>query len=250
MVGVKMVVGQASFMAAIAVSAWLVLQPATAQGFADGFEGEKLSEAWTIENPDQDGYRLEGGSLLIQANAVVTDAEIAGGSLTNLFTVDTDHPEGDWTMSVRFDADFQSVQESIVFGLLDSADKYVLADFHIGGDSNRGWAFNAELRKQSGRSQARFSHAIARLRCNICGKERTFKRFTSTIEMPIDAQIVKTGREYALNLRMGDAGGWKRVATVVLINPPVRPVLFARQRADTDGKSAFRIDHFRVDAAN
>ena len=95
-----------------------------------------------------------------------------------------------------------------------------------------------------------FFQAIAQLRCNICSKDQTFSKFTSTLAMPIDAQIKKSGKEYTLNVRMGgDEGTWRKIATVISINPPVRPVMFARQRAETKGQSAFRIDHFRIDAA-
>lgn len=250
MAGVNVTAGQASVLAAIAVSASLVMSPAAAQAFADEFDGDKLAEAWTVENPDQDSYSVDNGSLLVLANTVAEDVTITDGSPANLFTIDTRLPDGNWTMSVRFSADLKTARESLVFGLLDGADRYVLADIHTAGDSNRGWQLNAGIGKRSGKAQAAFTEPVALMRCNICGKTRTFEKFAATIAMPIDAQIVKSGREYTLNVRTGgDGGTWKTMATVISINPPVRPVLFVRQMAEADGESVFRIDRFRIDAA-
>ena len=159
---------------------------------------------------------IDNGSLLLLANTVTGDAAIADGSLPNLFTIDTRLPDGNWTMSIRFSADLKTARESLVFGLLDGADRYVLADIHAAGDSNRGWQLNAGIRKRSGKAQAAFIEPLALMRCNICGKARTFEKFAATVDMPIDVQIAKSGREYTLNVRTGgDGGTWKTIATVI-----------------------------------
>ena len=247
MARVQMTVGRTSALSAMAIVTWFSLQQASAQGFADDFTGEELAKAWTVINPDRGKFRVRDGSLLVQVGKV---AKSGDNALPNLFTIDTKLPDGNWIMSIRFSADFKTARESLVFGLWDSADKFVLADIHSGGDSDRGWQLNAEISKRSGKSQAKFTQAVAQLRCNICRKDQTFGKFASTLAMPIDAQIRKSGKEYTLNVRMGgDEGTWRKIATVISINPPVRPVMFARQRAETKGQSAFRIDHFRIDAA-
>ena len=224
-------------------------QPAAAQIFADGFDGESLSQAWEVVNPDQSAYKVEDGNLVLQAGHVVTDADIGAGAMPNLFAADTELPPGDWTMSIRFSVDFKTVRESLVFGLMGGADRYVLADIHTDGDGNRGWQLKAGISKRSGASRSRFSDKLAELLCNVCGKQRAFDRFAATLAMPIDAEIIKSGREYTLRVRQGsENGAWRRIATVVSINPPVRPVLTVRQRAETEGETTFRIDHFRIEA--
>lgn len=247
MARVQMTAGRSSVLSAMGLLAWFSLQPAFAEGFADDFTGEELAEAWTVINPDRGKFRVSGGSLLLQAGKVSDSGDKA---LPNLFTIDTKLPDGNWTMSIRFGADFKTARESLVFGLWDSADRFVLADIHSGGDSDRGWQLNAEISKRSGKSQAKFTQAIAQLRCNICRSDQTFGKFASTLAMPIDAQIKRSGKEYTLNVRMGgDDGRWRKIATVISIKPPGRPVMFVRQRAESEGQSAFRIDRFRIDAA-
>ena len=236
--------------AGLALSAGLTLGPAGAQPVADDFSGNDLAKHWQVVGAKADGFKVEGGNLLVLAGAFADDEVIAKGGLPNLFTLDTKLPTGDWTMSVRFNADLQTVRESLVFGLMDASDKYVLADIRTGGNGNSGWQLNAEIRKRSGASLRRFTEAIAWQRCNICGKDRTFERFAGSIAMPIDAQIVKTGRQYMLQVKLADADAWTKIATLVSINPPSRPVLFARQWEETDGETAFRIDHFRLEAKN
>lgn len=236
--------------ALIAVATGFVRQPVAAQIFADDFNGKDLAKEWKVINPNQNGYQVTDGNLLVLANTVTSDAEIGSSALSNLFTVNTKLPEGDWTMSIRFSADFQTVRESLVFGLMDAQDKYLLADIHTDGDTNRGWQLNARFRKRSGQSASGFDETIARLRCNICGKDRTFRRFAAAIAMPIDARIAKTGRAYTLQVRMGGGdNAWRTIAALIAINPPARPVLFARQREETEGESAFRIDYFRIEQA-
>jgi len=233
--------------AGMIVAASLAGQAQASEIFADEFDGDDLAAAWQVTTPDPDSYIVEDGELLVITSTSAGDDEVAAGIFPNIFTLDTELPKGDWVMSLKFSVELQTARESLGFGLMDAYDNYVLGHIYTAGDGNYGWSLNAQLKKRSGDKINKFSRALASLGCNVCGADRQFANFVDSLKMPIEAQLIKTGRQYTLQAKLADATDWTVVEKLTAIRSPKKPVLFVHQYNKTDGETPFMIDYFRIE---
>ena len=235
------------FAAGLAVAASMAGQAPASEIFADAFDGDDLAETWQVITPDPDSYIVENGELLVITNTTVGDDQIADGTFPNIFALDMELPKGDWVMSLKFNVELQTARESLGFGLMDAHDNYVLGYIYTGGNGSYGWTLNAQLKKRSGEKINKFTRGLAALGCNVCGPDRQFTNFVESLKMPIEAQLIKTGRQYTLQAKLADAADWTVVDKLTSIRAPKRPVLFVHQYDKTEGETPFMIDYFRIE---
>jgi hypothetical protein len=233
--------------AGLVIAASMAGQAAASEIFADDFDGDDLAAAWQVITPDPNSYIVEAGELLVITNTASGDDQIADGTFPNIFALDTELPKGDWVMSLKFNVELQTARESLGFGLMDAHDNYVLGYIYTAGDGNYGWSLNAQLKKRSGDKVNKFTRGLAGLGCNVCGPDRQFTNFVDSLKMPIEAQLIKTGRQYTLQAKLADAADWTVVEKLTAIRAPKRPVLFVHQYNKTDGETPFMIDYFRIE---
>ncbi len=90
--------------------------------FEDEFEGDALSESWSMGNVDLDGYLIENGEMLMVSSAVQA---FHNENFSNLATLLEKLPSGDWDMKIKAKFEMQTGVDSLWFGLYKDKDNYL-----------------------------------------------------------------------------------------------------------------------------
>ncbi|MCP5065587.1 MAG: VWA domain-containing protein [bacterium] len=93
----------------------------TAPFFRDDFDGMELGAHWEVLNPDDEGYIVESGELLL----VSTVPENLGTGITNLIRLTTPLPKGDWVATMKMALDYQTGRENAFLGLHEDKQNFM-----------------------------------------------------------------------------------------------------------------------------
>jgi len=87
--------------------------PLVEEVFRDDFDGDALAEHWSVYNPDDSAYIVDGGELLVVA---ATEEPFFGDeTVPNRFDLDFDLPKGDWDIEVKFRMEYQQYPQEVLF---------------------------------------------------------------------------------------------------------------------------------------
>lgn len=108
------------------------VKPSAELYFEDEFDGQGLSDDWSVINQDEDAYIVEDGELLLVASTVqglwVKDA-------SNIIQLSKNLPSGDWDIHVDLKLDMQTGKDSFELGLFSDDQNYLAANLiHDRGD--------------------------------------------------------------------------------------------------------------------
>ncbi|MEM7695410.1 MAG: VWA domain-containing protein [Pseudomonadota bacterium] len=167
---------------------------------SDEFDGAELGERWTVKNPDETAYIVDGGKLI----SITTElASIGSDPIENLFLWQGQPlPSGDWDISIDFTSEFTWQKSVIEIGLYQDDDNFVIAQFYGGGSSNEEWyvAVKAETRGQESRDRKRVATAsCCPVRYDMEANEANIKNLGATLTLQ------KRGREYFASFT---SNGW------------------------------------------
>lgn len=215
--------------------------------FQDSFDGEFLSEQWSVNNPDPEGFLVEDGHLLL----IDTGAGYLGDpDVTNLIRLTGfEIPKGDWTASATLAFPMQTTREVASLSVFDNPTSYISADLYSSGDKYRGWNLTLRIRKVSGDNVSQFTQSVAALGCNVCGTDRQFDDFTATVSQPLTLQLIKEGRSlYARAKQAGSDARWVETEKVSTLRLRGDLTINLAEYEKTAGETFAVIDNIKVEA--
>lgn len=218
----------------------------SAEIFNDEFDGTSIDGKWTVLRPVPDNYAVENGQLLMISSKI---GRLSDNTAENVLMPNAELPEGDWTMSIKFSAEFQTAREELVFGVMDSDAVHIEAIVGTGGDvySLRRWYVFAGIRQKHNEDTHEFGRILAD--CANCGDNPNFAQFAANIAQPVEAKLEKLGHQFILSVKLGaDTSQWTTLERITAINAKGKPVLFLRQSEQVSGETLVKIDSFRVES--
>lgn len=223
--------------------------PAMSEYFRDDFDGDGLSESWTVEKPDPDNFIVEDGTLLLVDTAAGTLGSETASNVMRLAGVAL--PDGDFVATAEVEFALQTVREIFQFGVYQDDTNYLLAEVYTSGDGNYGWGLTLRVFKRSGDSEANFTTGIAGLGCNVCGEGRQWGDFVAMVQQPLTVQLVKEGRSlYARAKLSGPEDQWVETDKVTTLRLKGDLMVNLAEYEDRDGEAYSKIDLVKIETAN
>jgi len=213
--------------------------------FEDNFDGDQLADHWQVTNPDIDSYIVEDGALLVIGKEV---GGLGNEATPNLFRLTKELPPGDWTITVKMVAEFQTGRDMFQFGLFADPGSFLVTSFWGNGDCCPVY-LKLRTQKTSGGQTTQFENVV--LKENLA-----FQEFADTIPQPITLKLIKQGRTYRSAVHFdgqkNDAGEpvWAETDLVSVLRPPKQFVINASQWEPVAGESLFLIDSVTIEAAS
>ena len=219
----------------------------TAIFFEDEFDGEALSPAWEVLNPDADGYIVEDGSLLM-ATAKVQD--FGSGEPVNLVTFNRDLPKGDWDMTMRVNFEGQTGRDSLWFGLYTDPQNYLAIHYlnSVGYCSETVLRLAKVAKGEAAKFDARTSGSTT---CGF-GAGDTEAVIASQAKDGLLLTLSKRGRNYRATATLkgivGDTGTARTVSTESLtsLRLPGAPAFMLGKWENADGEVLSFIDRIEI----
>jgi hypothetical protein len=214
----------------------------TAPFFQDDFDGEALSDAWTVLNEDPDGYIVEDGSLLMASSQV---QGFGSGEPTNLVTFNGDMPKGDWDMTMHVKFDGQTGRDSIWFGLYTDPQNYLGIQYTYRHPYCPETVL--QLVKMAKGVEAHFGARTSGM-CHTGSTGDTEAVVASQAEDGMILTLSKRGRAYhataTLSGIVGDAGSARSVSTDALtsLRLPGKPAFMLGKWENANGEILSYID--------
>jgi hypothetical protein len=228
-----------------AVALGLATSAAAAEvAFQDNFDGEVLGEQWEVVNPDPESFIVEDGSLLVIASAV---GGIFNAEIPNIFKLAQPLPKGDWTVTIVFNAEFQTGRELLEFGLYDDPESLLVS---------RVWGQNDVCCYSSGIFVETFKRARGKdvkFTNKVIGGTNDYQSFAETIGQPLTVKLIKEGRSYHSAILLAgatnDAGqpNWVETDKVSSLRAPKALIVNVSQWDKVTGESLFLIDSVTIE---
>lgn len=221
--------------------------PASPLFFEDEFDGEGLSESWSIVNDDADGHIVEDGSLLMATSRV---QGFAAGEPVNLVALDRDMPKGDWDMSMRVRFEGQTGRDSLSFGLYTDPQNHLAIEYFnsVGHCSQTVLRLVKMAKGEATKFETRTSGSS---HCGW-GAGDTEAVIASQAEDGLLLTLSKRGRNYhataTLDGIVGDTGTARTVSTQSLtsLRLPGKPAFMLGKWENADGEVLSFIDRVEI----
>jgi len=105
-------------------------EPSQELYFEDDFDGEDVSDDWSIINPDPDRYIVEEGEVLMVNSGV---QGFASTDIPNIIMLDKPLPKGDWDLTADLRVEMQTGRDSLWFGLYKDSSNFLAVQFYSWG---------------------------------------------------------------------------------------------------------------------
>ena len=225
--------------------------------FEDHFNGEALAAHWELVNPDTEAYLVEDGAMLV---IYQDEATIEQGNVPNLAGLNLELPKGNWRATIRLLPEFQTLRESIYFGIHQDRTEFMLANLYV--NSWCCYARNLALKavKDSKGKKTEFVEALAGTDANLGqGRFDAYRKHYRSLGEAILLRLAKKGRSYVFSGRIDgkDANGkpypWVSVPKLTTLRPKGRLVFGFTQgkggggHVGKGGESLARVDWFKVE---
>lgn len=184
-----------------------VAEPVRSSVFVDDFDGSQLAPHWSVTNPDQNGYVVEQGELLI-ATTAMGGADIKGAR--NVFTLTQPMPDGDWDATITFKAEFKTGRDRLQFGLWKDADNSLIGSLWANLDTYMRCAqFVLRSEKRSGGDNANFDTPLRNHGPDACDSARLAKgafpgAMAALASTPTTLTMHRRGRSYHFSADLGE----------------------------------------------
>ena len=199
---------------------------------------------------------MEDGDLVVIGKA-------AGGfgnkKTPNLFMLEKDLPEGDWTVTIEFTPNFKTAKDLLSFGLYENDTSHIAGSLYAHDSfccdtGNKANTLILVTAKTSGDDVTAFDIPVTKPHSN---NRQNFQQHVEAtgLNAKTTVQLVKQGRSYhARYHRKGqeDASGepvWTETEKVTSIRAPKRFAVNAAQTVKNGGETLFEIHSFKVESA-
>lgn len=188
-------------------------KPEKEEYFFDDFKGEVLGEHWEVVNPNTDAYIVEDGKLVVlyphtgisrnykKINILQTKEKKP--AITNMFKLTKDLPNGDWTATIRFKTEPQSLRETMAFGIYNEADDYMLGFARSNAYCCNTLGYTLHGEKASGGGNASFYQQV--LFTKTSGGRTKHLEHLKKLVANVDAillRLEKDGRNYIFSMKL------------------------------------------------
>ncbi|RMD89678.1 MAG: VWA domain-containing protein [Alphaproteobacteria bacterium] len=220
--------------------------------FADEFDGNALSDAWTVRNPNPDNMLVENGAVHI----VVHDgrpAVWANGS--NILVLDRPLPKGDWRITIRFVMDAQTFGEHVRVGVAKDSKSSVLAGMRMDTPNYARTNAVLDIEKLSKGKATGFDRPLAWIESRtLAVRGQAWAEMVRAVQL----RLTKKKRKYTASLRFEPQEGadlsdeWQEVQEVSSLKPPGDrfAIIFGSVSSDYlphEGEAAVAIDWVRIE---
>ena len=219
----------------LAQAAQPAVQPS--EGFDDHFDGDGLSDVWSIEREDPNAYIVENSALLIVGSKVEENfAE------TNAFILDAALPEGDWDIVI--DAVYEANTDAgrLVWGLYTDPDNALTAKLWNDGG---GECAGIDLEQRSGGSlneQVALMEGLTQS-CNYNSNNYSdwLGQFSGA---PLTLTFSKRGRAYHASVAQG--ANVTETLPLTSLRSPGKPFIAVTKWEDVSGEVLVAIDRVQI----
>lgn len=168
--------------------------------FLDDFNGSDLSGSWVVLNQDVDGYIVENGELLVVNS---TAADLAAGTVPNLFRLAQGMPPGDWVALIKLKMDLQTNREQFFFGIHADGQNYIgaILNNQTGGNWSNIAYFGSNSVKAANGTKTNFHQWFWN------SDKLNPYRFSDAAQLmpqPVYVRLRKEGRSYFVAIKLGD----------------------------------------------
>ena len=215
--------------------------------FFDDFNGEGLADHWKVENRDDDAHIAENGALTLVAN---TPGSLEKGTVTNLLRLNKPLPDGDWTMTMQVRTRIQTEYESMVFGLHQDKQNYVVATATFYKYVYRGICDIAAMKMVKGKKSV-----VGKTIYDNSGSTSTVAERFKSFPQPLLLRLEKRGRGYTVSYGFEYEDKktkkkqlkWTSVGKLTSLRAKGQLVLGFHQREKVAGESSINVDWVRID---
>ncbi len=171
----------------------VVPPPAPDIYFEDNFDGEMLAEHWEVVNADAETYVVENGALLV---IYQDEATIGSENIPNFLRLKKQMPKGDWRATIRFQPEFQTLREVMLFGLYQDPGEYTLAQWLVSSWCCYARNLSIKATKNSGGKKAEFVEAMTAVADLGEGNFDAYRGHFQGLGEGILLRLTKKGRSY------------------------------------------------------
>ena len=232
--------------------------------FEDNFDGDRLSDDWAVMNPNPDAYIVENGTLLTIASEDHAEGLLKNETMSNIFQLERELPEGDWTATIRFNPKIQTVREVMFLSLYTDPENYLVGE--IGLLTTWGKSTTTlKAKKVSGGTVSEFSQpALPALNIpgtTILGDTPRWLGYYEDNVQELYLRISKSGRSYivsskivgALTTADGAEPQWTEIQKLTSLRAPGNKIVFGSYFSPPDdydivgGESLIPIDWIKIE---
>ena len=210
----------------------------------DDFDGETLSEEWTVGEKDESRYVLDGGELVTFSNS--TDR-------LNGFRVDLPLPRGDWDIQVKARLELLAHDSMFSFGILDEKNNGVVAGvFTQQSTCNnlKGTLQVVELKDGDINARSAKKYVTVKNSRDCSRKEHGYRPFSKAAkkwaEVPTIITLSKRGRKYSASVDGGPYGEKAQTSTLTILRLPKTFRMRAQKLRKGDNEVVANIDWVKL----
>ncbi|MEM7428066.1 MAG: VWA domain-containing protein [Pseudomonadota bacterium] len=182
----------------------VVAAPEVTEFYRDDFDGEGLSEDWTVQNENADNYIVESGELTMLSTR---KGWFSNGKPENLITFNRDLPKGDWDVELTFKGEYATGADRIAMGLRRDKKNFLSATYNAyNGYHCRGYTRIILTKMSKGKkdNEENIYRAPGGSDCGHppAGREPWEKIRADHKEKPVRMTLSKRGRAYTATVQM------------------------------------------------
>ena len=220
--------------------------------FEDHFDGTALSADWEVLNPDDRNYLVENGVLTLVVKDQVTASY---GNAPNVLRLNRGLPKGDWTVTMRFTIDPQTMGEIVRLGVAKDHETSIYSSLWMNTDNYARTTGTLWAEKLTGGEKAEFTRSIFTVESRTLRlRQQAWQEKVTAVQL----RLTKQKRNYTAALRFEPVPGtdltdeWQTVQDLSSLRAPgdAFVIVFGSQSsgyAPDAGEGAIAIDWIRVE---
>ncbi len=211
--------------------------------FEDEFEGEELSNHWTLKNPDPDSFIVEDGHALF---IVGSKGALSKNTVRNLLVLDRPLPKGNWRVTMVFNVDMGADWTRAMVGAFRDKDNFIVSVFRLFL-----YVWQVTDRENTRLEITKVTRGKVKTQSAVATKQymaKDFQTLMKKLPQPIFLRLRKTGRKYVSSVRLGPNGKWKSLPAMRMLRMPDKLVIGFALEKDSPGESAIRLERVVLEA--
>ena len=224
-------------------------EPTITSYFKDEFNGEALSEDWTMTNEDEEAYIVEEGELLLVS---AKTQGLYSGEPTNLLQLNRKMPKGDWDMNIKLKMDAQTGRDQFYLGLYKDPQNYLASRIYFRNGSPCA-KIVLQLDRYSKGERAFTEKNIAGSKACGWGRDGSMQPFLDSMANDgMTLTLSKRGRSYTASATLsgivGDTGTPRSMTTDELtsLRLPGQPAMMIGKFENRSGEVLSFIDEIEI----
>ncbi|MEM9677538.1 MAG: VWA domain-containing protein [Pseudomonadota bacterium] len=212
----------------------------------DDFDGNKLGEEWTVENPNLDAYIVDGGNLLtINANKHNGPKAV---DAPNRFKAGIDLPSGDWDLTVTGVFEYSTGRDGFYLGLSDEEGNAIFTEF-LSYKNSCGYTPYLYLRRYTAFKEVAKGGGKFAAKCG--GRYGDYAKVAASQgSKPVTLTFSKRGRKYFGKVDSGPFGEVYETQTMTLLRAPSTVTMGAWKYGNGPGDTVVNVDAIKLETVN